>query len=151
MLIFILIIAGLLIIDQITKMIVMNQMTLGQSITVIPDFFYFTSVRNTGAAWSKFENQMGFFYVITIIALAVFIYMLYKDGNLATKKWYTISLLMIIAGAIGNFIDRLLYKEVVDFLDFTIFNYHYPVFNFADIFLSVGTVIFAISVLLMNE
>jgi signal peptidase II len=151
MIIYLVIIAVLIGVDQLTKMIVMNQMTLGQSIEIIPDFFYFTSVRNPGAAWGKMANQMGFFYIITLLAVGVFAYFLYKDGDLQNKKLYTISLFLIIAGALGNFIDRVIYQEVVDFIHVYIFNYNFPVFNFADIFLTLGTIGFGISVVLLGD
>jgi signal peptidase II len=151
MITYLLIIAGLLFIDQLTKTIVMRNMDLYQSIEIIPNFFSFTSHRNTGAAWSMMEGRMVFFYIITIIAVSIFLYFLIKDGDIVNKKVYTYSLLFIIAGALGNFIDRLIYKEVVDFLDFVIFKYNFPVFNVADILLTLGTIGFGFAVVILNE
>lgn len=151
MIIYLIIIFILVLLDQITKIIVMHNMSIAESITIIPNFFKFHYVTNTGAAWSKFQGQMVFFYIITTVALAVFFYYLIKEGNIANKKLYTISLLLIIAGTIGNYIDRILYQKVVDFLDFYIFGYDFPVFNVADSLLTIGVIGFAISVLFLTD
>lgn len=147
MILYIAIILGFVILDQITKFIVFISMTEHQSIPIFKNFFYLTSVRNTGAAWSKFENQMGLFYIISLLAIGLFAYFLITTGDLITKKIYTISLILVIAGTIGNFIDRLFRKEVIDFLDIIIFGYDFPIFNLADICLTIGTIGIAISVL----
>ena len=71
-----------------------------------------------------------------------------KDVNFQTKKLYSIAVILLIAGAIGNFIDRMVYKEVIDFIDFIIFGYDFPIFNIADICLVIGMIMFGIDVLL---
>ncbi len=138
------IICGLLVaLDQITKYIIVSTMTKGQSIPVIKDFFYITSHRNTGSAWGMLEGQMVFFYIITVIALVVFVYLFYKafkNGNL----FYKLSGILFIAGTLGNFIDRIVKQEVVDFLDFYIFSYDFPIFNVADMCLTIGVIAFII-------
>ena len=151
MVLYLIIIAGLIGVDQLTKIIVMNQMTLRQSIEIIPNFFYLTFVKNPGAAWGKMADQMGFFYLITIFAVGMFSYFLIKEGDIHNKKLFTISLLMVIGGAIGNLIDRILYQEVVDFIHFYIFRYSFPVFNFADIFLTLGTIGFGLAILIYGD
>ncbi len=148
---YIVIILFLVIIDQLTKYFIIHSMNLHQSIPVIQHFFSITSVRNNGAAWSLFEGQMTLFYIISTFMLAFLAYWLIKDGNFATNKLFTFSMLFIIAGLIGNFIDRIYRKEVIDFLDFVIFKYNFPVFNVADTLLTLGTIGFAISILFTKE
>lgn len=138
------IIAGILIvIDQITKWIVIKNMELYEQITVVKDFFYLTSHRNTGAAWGILEGKMIFFYIITTIVLIGVIFYMQKYGK--ESKLLAISLSFILGGAIGNFIDRIFRGEVVDFLDFIIFKYDYPIFNVADSSLVVGVILVLIS------
>lgn len=141
------ILAGILIvIDQITKWIVVKNMELYEQITIIKDFFYLTSHRNKGAAWGILEGKMIFFYIITVIVIIGVIYYMQKYGK--DSKLLAISLSFILGGAIGNFIDRIFRGEVVDFLDFIIFNYDYPIFNVADSSLVVGVILVLIGTFL---
>ena len=137
---------SLVILDQITKQVVANTMTYGESIEIIKDFFYLSSHRNQGGAWGIFNGQMTLFYVITAFAAGLF-YFLIKDVDFKENKFYSIAVLLMIAGAIGNFIDRLLFQEVIDFLDFIIFGWDFPTFNVADICLVVGVIFFAIDII----
>lgn len=132
----------MILIDQITKWLVVRNMEIGESIPIIDGFFYLTSHRNSGAAWGILQNQMIFFYIITVlfIGIAVFYMQKYAKDN----KLLGISLGIILGGAIGNFIDRLLFQEVVDFLDFYLFNYNFPIFNIADSALTIGVILLLI-------
>lgn len=122
--------------DQFTKWLIVVNMKLGESITVIDNFLYITSHRNTGAAWGILKGQMWFFYIVTIIVVIFIIYYLQKYGK--GKPLFSLSLALMLGGAIGNFIDRLFRKEVVDFINVYIFNYDFPIFNVADSCLVVG-------------
>src|SRR5699024_2423909 len=126
-------------VDQLTKWVVVKTMELGEKITVIENFFYLTSHRNSGAAWGILQGQMGFFYVVTAIVVVGLIYFMQKYAR--ERKMLAIALSLILGGAIGNFIDRLFRKEVIDFFDFMIFRYDYPIFNIADSALVVGVII----------
>lgn len=106
------------------------------------DFFYITSHRNRGAAWGILQDQMIFFYIITVIVIIGIVYFLHKYGK--DSILMSVSLSLILGGAIGNFIDRLLHKEVIDFLDFIIFTYDYPIFNIADSALVIGVILLMI-------
>lgn len=132
--------------DQFTKWIVTQKMALYEQIPIIDNFFYFTSHRNTGAAWGILEGKMTFFYIITaIVTIGIVFYMeRYAKGNMLLS----ISLSFLLGGAIGNFIDRLFRQEVVDFLDFIIFSYDFPIFNIADSFLVIGVGLMIIATLL---
>lgn len=142
------VIALLVCIDQYTKQIVITYLGIGEKLEIIPNLFYINHVRNTGAAWSLFDGQRTLFIIITILAVLGFSYLLFskKENKLIIK----ISYLLIIGGAIGNLIDRISYGFVIDFLDFYIFNYDYPVFNVADIFLVIGVILYFISIILEN-
>ncbi len=131
--------------DQITKIIVATQMTLHQSIEIIPNFFYITSHRNSGAAWGILQGQMWLFYIVTIIVIGVIIYYmrLYKGQY----PLLNIGFALILGGAIGNFIDRVRIQEVIDFLDFNIFGYNFPIFNVADSALTIGVIIVIILII----
>ncbi len=122
--------------DMATKFFIDTKMVLGQSIPVIRNFFYITYAKNTGAAWSMLEGKMIFFYILTTIACCALIYMIIKSDKRAT--FTRISLVMILAGALGNFADRIMFQYVRDFLDFIIFGYDFPIFNVADMSLCLG-------------
>lgn len=136
-------------IDQVTKWIVIQQMELHESITVIDNFFYITSHRNAGAAWGILQGQMIFFYVITVIVMIGLIYFMEKHAK--DNKLTAVALSFMLGGAIGNFIDRLFRKEVVDFLDVLIFKYDFPIFNVADSALVVGVVLFFIATMIEEK
>jgi signal peptidase II len=132
-------------IDQFTKYLVVKNMELYEKIPIIEGFFNLTSHRNSGAAWGILEGKMGFFYVITIIVIIGIIYYLHKYGK--DNMLFASALSLILGGAIGNFIDRLFHQEVVDFFDFTIFGYEFPIFNIADSALTIGVILVIIATL----
>jgi len=119
-------------------------------IPIIEGFFNLSYQVNDGAAWSIFRGQMVFFYLISIIALGIFFYF-FKDVNFKTKKVYSFGVSFLIAGTLGNFIDRVRIQGVIDFLDFKIFGYDFPVFNVADICLNLGIALFIIAILFFDE
>lgn len=128
-----------IILDQVTKYIIVKTMDVGDSIPVIGDILKITSHRNHGAAWGMLQNQMVFFYIITVIVLVALIYFYIKEA--ANHLLMQTGLMLIFAGAIGNFIDRLLRGNVVDFIDTKIINYDFPIFNVADSCLTIGVFI----------
>ncbi|WP_173916545.1 signal peptidase II [Halobacillus sp. Marseille-Q1614] len=138
MFIYYLLAGAVILIDQLTKWIIVQQMELRESIPIIEGFFYITSHRNTGAAWGILAGQMWFFYIITVVVIGFLIY--YMKQYAKASRFVGVALALILAGAVGNFIDRLFRKEVVDFLDFYIGSYNYPIFNVADSSLVVGVI-----------
>ncbi len=130
--------------DQITKFLVVENMDIGENIEVIPDFFYLTSHRNAGAAFGILQGQMWLFFIVTVIVIIAVVYHLQKYGN--DSKLFGIPLALILGGAVGNFIDRLLFGEVVDFFNVYIFTYNYPIFNIADSALVVGVLLLVIKI-----
>ncbi|MFD2616951.1 signal peptidase II [Terrilactibacillus laevilacticus] len=135
-------------IDQVSKYMIVKNMDIGQSITMIPDFLYITSVRNKGAAWSILEGQRLFFFIVTFVVLIIVIYYMQKIGRF--RPLLGLGLAFVIAGTIGNFLDRLFRGEVVDFIHTVFGSYQFPVFNVADSSLFIGVVII-ICYLLITE
>ena len=135
----------ILVLDQITKFIIASSMKVGDSFEVIPNFLNITSHRNDGAAWGILSGKMSFFFIITIIILVVLIVFYIKEAKNNVLMQIAISLLF--AGALGNFIDRVLHGEVVDFVDTYIFGYNFPIFNVADSSLTIGVLLIIIALL----
>ena len=123
--------------DQISKTVIRSTMTLYESITVIPGFFHLTYITNDGMAFGiNFPFGIYIFSTISIILTVILFWYLWtiREENIILRS----GVAMILAGAIGNLIDRLLLGEVVDFLDFMIGDLHWYVFNFADSFVTIG-------------
>ena len=137
------------ILDQFTKWAAVHYLTYQTPVKIIDGFFYLTYAKNTGAAWSILEGQGWLFIVFAIVAVAYIIYYLNTSKN--TSKLMKIALLFIAGGAIGNVIDRIHLKYVIDFLDFYIFGYDFPIFNVADSFITVGMFILVAAILLEKE
>ncbi|MEK5324739.1 signal peptidase II [Aeribacillus sp. FSL M8-0254] len=135
--------------DQWTKWLIVKNMEIGESIEIINGFLYITSHRNKGAAWGILQNQMVFFYVVTIIVVVAIIYYMQKYAK--QNAMLGVALSLMLGGAIGNFIDRLFRKEVVDFIHTYIFGYNFPIFNIADSSLTIGVILLFIYFLFFEE
>ncbi len=142
-------IMALIIVDQLSKQIVADNMTLGQSVELIPSFLYLTYHINTGAAWGMFAGQMTFFLIVSIIALAIF-FVLAREMHFSTKPFFSVGVVLLIGGTIGNLIDRMVYAYVIDFIDVYIFSYDFPIFNVADMALTIGWIALAIDIIFLN-
>ena len=119
------------VIDQILKLFTVNSFSVHEGLSVIPNFFSFMYVRNTGAAWSIFEGKSLFLVLASIMALLVIYFFFIKEKELSRIEGILYGIL--IGGILGNLCDRIFRGYVIDYLSFTIFNYHFPIFNFADI------------------
>ena len=128
-----------LVIDQLLKLLVLNNLILNISNEIIPSFFSLTYVQNEGAAFSILSGNRIFLILITLFAL-IFIYLflikkdLYKGINSTIYG-------VLYGGIVGNLIDRLLRGYVIDYLDFNIFGYNFPIFNFADICIVISIIL----------
>lgn len=127
---------GLLIADQLTKYWIASILPLYDSIEIIPNFFWLTYLRNTGAAWSLLEGQMGLFLLLASAAMIGMGYIFFTSKK--TNKILRYALIFMFVGTLGNFIDRAVLGYVRDFLSFNTFGYMFPVFNVADMSLNVG-------------
>ena len=138
-----------MLLDQIIKLLVTKNMNLFQEITIIPKFFSLYYLKNTGAAFSIFGNKILFLIIISIISLIVlknYIEKLKRVTNLTI-----ISLGIMLGGIMGNLFDRILYKSVIDYLSFEFFGYGFPIFNIADIGITVGVFLMLIEMLLEKK
>ena len=134
----------IVVLDQLTKIIVDRTMPLHHSIPIVDGFFSLTYVRNTGAAFGIFAGshevfRLPFLIGVSILAIGFILVMLKRLRDDATGL--VTALTFILGGAIGNLIDRVLHGEVIDFLDVYYSNYHWPAFNLADSFITVGVTI----------
>ena len=134
----------LLLIDFISKLIININFKLLESTTVISNFFSITKVYNSGASWSILTGSRWLLVILAIIILIV----LYQYQNKFFKNTRnTVTFGLLYGGIIGNLIARIVYGYVIDFFDFNIFGYNYPVFNFADIFIVLGVVLLVIAII----
>ena len=137
--------ALVIVIDQVTKRVVDTTMQLYQSIELIP-YFQLTYLRNQGAAFSFLSSAGGwqrwFFIGLAVIA-SVFICFWLKKLN-RNQRWEAIAWSLVLGGALGNLIDRILYGYVIDFLDVYVGDWHWPAFNVADSAITVGVVMLLI-------
>lgn len=124
----------LIFIDQIIKYLVHNYII--SDIVIINNFFSITNLSNYGAAFGILSNNIYFLIFISLILIYFIISEIRKNNN----KGYIISLLMILGGALGNLIDRIFRGYVVDYLSFELFSISLPVFNFADMLITFGTI-----------
>jgi signal peptidase II len=140
------IVSIILSLDQLTKFLAAKNLTLNQSLSLIKGVFHLTLVHNRGAAFGILKNQLPLF-IFTAIFAAFLIFLNLKNTGYKKPSLYTLALSLILAGAIGNLIDRLCFGYVIDFLDFRI----WPVFNIADSSITVGAVLLGYSILKSKE
>ncbi len=132
--------------DRISKIWALNTLASGRDIVVIKDLFTFSYLENRGAAFGIFQNRLIFLSLITVIVILGVAYFIVKYKP--TSKLLKISLSLIISGAIGNLIDRIYYKFVVDFIMLHYKDvYFFPTFNVADTLVVIGTILLAIYIL----
>ncbi len=138
---FYLIALAIVLLDQATKQLIVRTIRLGQGIPVVPGFFDIVFVLNPGAAFSFLATlpdsvRNPFFVMISVTAVILII--VYHTRHLQQHALASLSLALILGGAVGNLIDRLRYGMVVDFLLVHVYQYHWPAFNVADSAISVG-------------
>lgn len=142
-------IAGFVILlDQLTKWLVVKNMQISEEISIIDPYLSLFSHRNSGAAWGMLEGQMWLFYIVTVVVVGGLIYYFHKEAQ--GHRLFSISLMLLLGGAIGNFIDRLVSGEVVDFIAVLIpvINYNFPIFNIADAALTIGVGLLIIHIIM---
>ena len=128
--------------DVVSKLIISKYIGINKSIKIIHNFLNITNVRNTGVAWSLFSNQTIFVLIVSIIIIVGIIIYITKNKPKTTIEKVVYS--MILGGALGNLIERLIHGYVTDFIDVYIFNYNYPIFNLADTFIVIGAILLII-------
>lgn len=129
-------------IDLISKIIMSKILEVNESIKIIKNFFYLTLAHNNGAAFSILKDKQILLIIMTVITL-FFIYKYMNKEDMNKLEGFAFS--MINGGILGNLFDRIVYNHVIDFLDFKIFGYDYPIFNFADTFIVIGVILLVIN------
>jgi len=122
--------------DLLSKKIIIHFMKVSSSIVIVKNFFSITHVKNTGAAWSIFSGKTIFLLIVSLFVIGGLVWYLIKNRSISKIEKYGYEL--VLGGAIGNFVERLFIGYVTDFLDFKIFGYDYPIFNLADCFIVIG-------------
>lgn len=138
----------LLVVDQLVKLIIKSSLHLHQELIVIKNFFSIHYLQNKGAAFSILQDKTLLLIIIAILYVAIMVYYIKKEtfGNLSS-----IAIGLILGGIFGNLIDRIIYSEVIDYLSFSFFGYNFPVFNIADIGITVGAFLLIIHYILEEK
>jgi signal peptidase II len=144
----------ILILDQFTKYEVEQKLPLHHRVEVISNFFNLTHVRNAGGAFGIFGGRRGgwgtvFFVGISVLAIGSLFYFIWKVKE--DEKNLNLSFSLVLAGAIGNLIDRLRYGEVIDFLEFYLSSFYWPAFNIADSAICIGIGLMAFEILIWDH
>lgn len=137
-----------LLIDQISKIVLDKLLVLGKSIKIFDKFLYITKVYNDGVSFSLFTGKR---FVIIICSLLILIFLIFYMKKFKSCKRNIIAFSLIYGGLLGNLIDRIIYGYVIDFIDFYIFNYNYPIFNIADACICIGVFILLYSIYLGDD
>ncbi|MBS3818452.1 signal peptidase II [bacterium] len=151
---YLILIGFLFLLDQITKMIVAHQIIRSTTIPLIPGFFNLTHIQNKGAIFGIFSQSPSLWLrgLLTLASLGALILVVYYFIKVPPSlKFFKISLSLIMAGALGNFFDRVFRGYVIDFLDFYVGRWHWPSFNVADSCVTVGAVLMVYLVFFRRE
>ncbi len=126
-------------------------MEYGERIAVLDPWFGILSHRNRGAAWGMLEGQMWLFSIVTVAVICAIVYFYHREAK--GKPIFQVGLMLLLGGAIGNFIDRIFRGEVVDFVDvlIPIIKYDFPIFNVADAALTIAVVILMIGLIMEDK
>lgn len=143
-----LIISALVVVaDQGLKAYIVNNYSVGEVHQIIPGILSFNYLQNNGAAWNILTGQMWLFYIISIIAIGVCLYFLFNKKY--KNAWFDVGLALVLGGIIGNFIDRLHLKYVIDMLQLDFI--HFNIFNIADSAITVGVIIIFIYLIFIAD
>lgn len=147
MVFYLILVFAIITMDLLVKLWAQNTLMDIGTIPIIKDIFHLTYAENRGAAFSILEGKRWFFIVLTAVMLIIIALAFFK--NYFKGVWGKTTLVFIFSGAVGNFIDRLLLGYVVDMFDFRLINF--PVFNVADIFLTIGAIMGIIYILFIDK
>ena len=133
---------GIMALDQASKLAIVQAMRVGQTISLIPDFFDIAFVMNPGAAFGIMASRSSsfrspFFMLVSVLAIGLIVFYYHRYLHEPTRL-PPAALGLILGGAVGNLIDRMRFGMVIDFLDFHVGGYHWPAFNVADAAISIG-------------
>ena len=132
----------IILLDQLSKFLILNKLDFEKSINIIPNLLNFTLVKNKGAAFSLFNDSTTILAIISV--LASFLIVIFILKSLQSSYWNSIGLAYLLGGTVGNGIDRVIKGYVVDFLEIVPINF--PIFNFADISINIAVIFFIIDI-----
>ena len=139
----------LIALDQLTKYFATKYLQHNKPFVIIDNVLELTYVENRGAAFGILQNKQLLFYALTVVVLVAICVLLYKIDDFKNNIFYFLFLILIFSGAIGNFIDRLKNKYVVDFIYFKPIDF--PVFNFADIYITIACIFMIIYLFIFDR
>ena len=145
---------SIVVLDQISKYIVLKSIEIHSSIPMISGFFNLVHTRNRGMAFGMFNrpgSDLGYYLLLSATFVAVILILFWFSRLKQEERMLAPGLSLILGGAIGNLIDRVRLREVIDFLDFYIGPYHWPAFNVADSAITVGTFWVVLSLLFLSS
>tara|TARA_B100001057_G_scaffold486873_1_gene568715 strand:- start:1696 stop:2163 length:468 start_codon:yes stop_codon:yes gene_type:complete len=139
--------ASLVLIDQISKYLVIKNFSIGESLNLLPVLDVYL-ILNTGIAFSLFDDggNFGRWLLVFLVSL-VCIYLIYILATESLSKYESVAMILILSGGLGNLIDRMFRGYVIDFINFYYDNYSFYVFNFADTFITIGVIFYIFSML----
>ncbi|MFO7738482.1 MAG: signal peptidase II [Desulfatiglandaceae bacterium] len=144
----------IVVLDQITKLAVANRLQVFESVPVVTGFFNLVHVRNRGMAFGLMNRPdigIASYFLLAASLIAVVLILVWFFKLKEEDNQLTLGLSLILAGAVGNLIDRVRLGEVIDFLDFHLGTYHWPAFNLADAAITVGTVSIALNLIFQRK
>lgn len=148
------IVTSIILLDQATKALVIKQMSEGESIPIIDGLLSLTFVFNPGAAFGFLSSaseafRVPFFFLISLVAMGVVLFIYFKGAR--ENLLLQIGLSLVLGGAAGNLIDRILFKKVIDFIDVYYKQFHWPAFNVADSAITIGVCILIVDMVLTGR
>lgn len=141
--------AVIVLIDQVIKLLIINNLKVNESLTIINNLFYLSYVQNEGSAWNILYVSQWFFIILSLLAIYTIIRYFLLDVNITKIEAFAYA--SILGGIIGNLIDRFIHGYIIDYIDILIGSYHYPIFNLADSFIVIGVVIIIWTLLKGNK
>ncbi len=147
--IFFLLVPVIVALDQWSKHLAVKYLEPIGTYPLVKDVFHLTYCKNDGAAFSIFSSKQLFLIIATSVVICFVLGLLFRAVQLNTNPWLSLSLAFIAGGAIGNLIDRMRLNYVIDYFDFRLINF--AIFNVADVFIVMGTILLCFLVLFKNE
>jgi len=139
--------ASLVLIDQISKYLVIKNFSIGESLNLLPVLDVYL-ILNTGIAFSLFDDGGNFGrWLLVFLVSMVCVYLIYILATESLSKYESVAMILILSGGLGNLIDRVFRGHVIDFINFYYDNYSFYVFNFADTFITIGVIFYIFSML----
>lgn len=139
LLIYFVVIIILVLLDQLTKLLIINSFDVNDKLVLINNFLKFYYIQNTGISFGILSNQK---FIIILLTILIMIYVLYETNKNKDNKLYVFSSMLIVSGALGNLIDRIFRGYVIDFISFTLFNREMAIFNIADTLITFGIIMY---------